>query len=108
GTADLLLVVGGFLLQLGGLDGDPGQALEAAQQGEGRFWVRDRGDVVRHRRPERGGVNAVAAAEVVDDADDPGRALVAGALQLHLLDQLFAGGEAGDWHRQGGGGLRGP
>ena len=54
-AADLLLVVARFLLQLGGLDGDPGQALEPAQQRQRRLRVGDRGDVVGHRRPERGG-----------------------------------------------------
>ena len=41
----------------------------------------------------------------MDDADDPGRPLVAGALQVELFDQLLVGGEAGDRHRQGVGDL---
>ena len=40
------------VLELGGLDGDPGQPLEAAQQRQRRLRVGHRGDVVGDGRPE--------------------------------------------------------
>ena len=46
---------------------------------------------MRHRGPEARGGDARAPARVVDDADDPGRALVAGGLEAELLDQVRVG-----------------
>ena len=100
GAADLLLVAVGFLLELAGLDRDPGQALEAPQQRQPGLRVGDGGDVVGHRGPERGRGDPDLVAAVVEDADDPGRAFVAGALQLEVFDQVRVGGEPGDRDRE--------
>ena len=97
-AVDLLVEARGRVLELRGLDRDARQALQAAQQRQRRLRVGHRGDVVRNRRPEARRGQLTPPAGVVDDADDPGRALVAGAAEAEPLDQVGIGGEAGDRH----------
>ena len=50
---------------------------------------------MRHRRPEADRAEARGAARVVEDADDPGRPLVARELEPELLDERRVGRRAG-------------
>ena len=70
GLGDLLLEGGGCLLELGGLDGDPDHALEAAQQRQAGLRVRDGGGVVGDGGPEARGAHAALPADRVEDPED--------------------------------------
>jgi hypothetical protein len=75
--ADLLLVALCRLLELFDVDLEADQAAEPLAERNCRPRARRQRDVVRNRRPEARGRNVDLPARVVEDADDPGRALVA-------------------------------
>ena len=95
GLADLGCVLGLGLVELRHVDRHPEQVGEADAERLGRAWARREGHVVGHRRPEADRPEARGAAGVVEDADDPGRPLVARELQPELLDERRVGGRAG-------------
>ena len=95
GLADLGRVLGLGLVEVRHVDRHPEQVGEADAERLGRARARREGDVVRHRRPEADRPEARRAARVVEDADDPGRPLVARELQPELLDERRVGGRAG-------------
>ena len=75
------------LRELRRVDLDPEQLPEPVAERAGGARARRERDVVRHRRPQARGRHALAAAAVLEDADDPGRPLVAGVLQPEALDE---------------------
>src|SRR5437667_9721040 len=99
--ADLLLVALRRLLELLDVDLEADQAAEPLAERNRRPWARRQRDVVRNRRPKARGGNVYLAAGVVENADDPGRALVARRRQAELPDELRVARAAG--HRRGTG-----
>ena len=73
--------------ELGGVDVDRQQPREPVAERARRSGTGGERDVVRHRGPEAGGGNPVAPTGVLQDADDPGRALVPRVLEAEALDE---------------------
>ena len=81
--------------------GIPRHPLEALQQGPGPFGIRGARDVVGHGHPQRHRRKPEPLEALVEHAHDPGRALVAGAVQTPSLGHSRIGGGAG--HQEGPG-----
>ena len=75
--------------------GAPSRSPEPHAERLRRARARRERHVVRHGRPEADRAEARRAARVVEDADDPGRPLVAGELEPELLDERRVGRRAG-------------
>ena len=93
---DLALVLAGGVLELGRVDRDPDEALQPPQQRQRALRVRHDRDVVRNGRPQRCARHPGLLARLVQDADDPGRALVGRGIEGEPVDQRVVGGERGD------------
>ena len=87
GAGHLRLVLGRRVLEVRGVHGHADEGFEAPEQRERALRVRRDRDVVRHGRPQRGRGQAGVGERVVQDADDPGRALVGRRRQREPLDQ---------------------